>query len=172
MAGKMHVPLLRTLFRLSPGDIHFSKDNCHLLILRLIALQWSGFAGRTNPTETIQIKPYAQPISLLSSSLRSILPMPRRPQSIRAWWTLSTGHVADPEPPPGAGDHRWLEGRVLVPVALCSERVSRYGQQGRITRTLSISPSTTVTHLFYTSHSYLQLSERIGRALFEQSKTS
>ena len=37
---------------------------------------------------------------------------------VRAWWTLSTGHEADSEPPPGSW---WPEGG--VPAALCAGRL-------------------------------------------------
>ena len=39
------------------------------------------------------------------------------PSSLEAWWTSSTGYVADAEPSPGSGGHRSLE---CLPVAICA----------------------------------------------------
>ena len=45
----------------------------------------------------------------LFSSYPSLIPHPPVPQFFCAWWTSSTGDVANSEPPPGSSDRRWLE---------------------------------------------------------------
>ena len=62
-------------------DINYPQRECRLRT----AVQDAAIMGRSSP-----IPPF--------STLQTLSPYPA-PSSFRAWWTNSTGHVVDPEPP-------------------------------------------------------------------------